>query len=150
MATVSTETGGGANPRNLPTVAGHVPAPDRFQADPSVRRVAATTVNALIIGDDAEIVRVLNVVWPTLRKPVVHCEGRRLILPVGREGTLVIRNAHQLVDQDQQRLLEWSDTNAPRARMIACASTQLFTLVENGTFSRCLFDRLKDVQLMLT
>jgi hypothetical protein len=94
--------------------------------------------------DVASVIRVLNVVWPTLRKPVIHCEGRRLLLPIAREGTLVIGHAHQLVDRDQQRLLEWWDVGAPHTRIIAWASPQLFTFVEQGAFSRCLFDRFRE------
>jgi DNA-binding NtrC family response regulator len=81
---------------------------------------------------------------------VVHCEGRRLILPVEREGTLVIRDAHELPPHDQQRLLEWWDPRLPHTRIIACASPQLSALVETGAFNRCLFDRFREVQLMLT
>ena len=138
------------NRRTALPIAGQVPAADVFQVDPSVSNFVTTKANALIIGEGEPVIRVLNIVWPTLRKPVVHCAGRRLILPVGREGTLVIGDAHRLADEDQQRLLEWWDAGAPHPRIIACASPQLFTFVAEGAFSQCLFDRLRDVQLVLT
>jgi len=141
---------GGSHLRTVLPMVGNVPAPDGVEAHPSVLRFVTTRANALIIGDDDPIIRVLNVVWPTLRKPIVHCAGRRLILPVDQEGTLVIGDAHQLVDRDQHRLLEWWDSGALQTRIIACASPELFTFVEAGAFSRCLFDRFKDVQLVLT
>jgi hypothetical protein len=140
----------GSNRRTVLPMAGNVPAPDGFEVHPSVLRLVTTKANALIIGDGDPIVRVLNVLWPTLRKPVVHCAGRRLILPVGHEGTLVIGDAHQLVERDQHRLLDWWDSGERQTRVIACASPQLFTFVEDGAFSQCLFDRFKDVQLVLT
>ncbi|MEP7306766.1 MAG: hypothetical protein ABJA98_14720 [Acidobacteriota bacterium] len=149
MNALSMEIGGSTRPRALP-IAGRVPPADNLQLDSSVVGLASTKAHALIIGESALMIRVLNVLWPTLRKPVVHCEGRRLILPVDREGTLVIRDAHQLVAQDQQRLLEWWDPCAPHTRIIACASPQLFALVDAGAFNRCLFDRFREVQLMLT
>ena len=113
---------GGSHRHNGHPVAGNVPAADSFQVDPAVWKFVTSKANALIIGEGPSITRVFNVVWPTLRKPVVHCEGRRLILPVDQEGTLVIGNAHQLADRDQQRLLEWWDPAAPRTRIIVCAS----------------------------
>ena len=149
MSTMSMEIGGSTRQKAIP-IAGKVPPANGLQLDSSVMGLASTKAHALIVGESALIIRVLNVLWPTLRKPVVHCEGRRLILPVDPEGTLVIRDAHQLVEQDQQRLLEWWDPCAPHTRIIACASPQLFALVESGAFNRCLFDRFREVQLMLT
>jgi hypothetical protein len=140
----------GSQRRRVVPISGSAPASDSFQVDAAVSKFVTTKTNALIIGEGAPIMRMFNVVWPTLRKPVVHCEGRRLILPVDDQGTLVIGNAHQLAQQDQQRLLEWWDSGATHTRIIACASPQLLRFVEDGTFSRCLFDRFKDVQLVLT
>ena len=62
----------------------------------------------------------------------------------------MIGDAQQLVERDQHRLLEWWDSCARQTRIIACASPQLFAFVEDGAFSRCLFDRFKDVQLVLS
>jgi hypothetical protein len=138
-----------ANRHHVRTVANNVPVPDIVQVDSSVSTFAATKSHALIIGEGASIVRVLNIVWPMLRKPVVHCEGRRLILPSGHEGTLVIRDAQQLSEQDQERLLAWWNRSQPQPRIIACASPQVFAQVEAGAFNRCLFDRLRDFQLTL-
>ncbi len=129
-----------SNRRYIRTIANNVPVPDIVQVDSSVSKFAATKSHALIIGESTSIVRVLNTIWPMLRKPVVHCEGRRLILPIRHEGTLVIRDAQQLAEQDQERLLEWWNPSQPQTRIIACASPQLFALVEAGVFNRCPFD----------
>jgi hypothetical protein len=139
----------GSSPRTVPSIKRGVAAPDPAQVDRSVRRLATTTANALIIGEAAPIIHVLNIVWPTLSKPVFHSEGRRLILPVGREGTLVIRNAQQLSGPDQDRLLAWWDPAAQKTRVIACASSQLLASVESGGFSQPLFDRFRDAQMVL-
>ena len=71
------------------------------------------------------------------------------MLPAGGEGTLVLKSANELTPADQERLLEWRNGNASQSRIIAIAPRQLLTLVEDGTFGRSLYDRLKAVSLVL-
>jgi hypothetical protein len=118
--------------------------------DPAAWRTLVTTdADALIIGEGVPVSRVLVFLWPTLRKPVFCCEGRRPVLPAGGEGTLVLKSANELTPADQERLLEWRNGNASQSRIIAIAPRQLLTLVEDGTFGRSLYDRLKAVSLLL-
>ena len=93
--------------------------------------------------------RVLTFIWPTLRKPVVWRESRRLSLPTHYEGTLVLEDAHALDAGDQRRLLEWLQAGTESLRLIATASPLLLALVEDGKFSRELYDHFVAVKLLL-
>lgn len=144
-------TAGGARGLAALDMLGEAAAPAGLRVDPYVWwRFATAGADAMIIGEPASVVRVLNFVWPVLRKPIVQSESRRLNLPVARDGTLVIRDAHELAGRDQQRLLEWWDESVAHPRIIATASRQLSACLEAGAFNRRVFDRLMDVDLALT
>jgi hypothetical protein len=128
-----------------------IPAPSELRLDPHAWWALTTTqADALIVGDGGVAVsRVLTFVWPTLRKPVVWCESRRLSLPTHYEGTLVLEDAHALDVGDQQRLLEWLQAGTKSLRLIATSSPLLLPLVEAGKFSRELYDHFMAVKLIL-
>jgi DNA-binding NtrC family response regulator len=90
-------------------------------------------------------------VWPTLPKPRFWCDSGRLRPNPAMygEGTLILQNIEELETSDQQRVLEWCSGTKTRSRVIATASRQLVALVENGRFSRRLYDCLKSAQLLL-
>jgi hypothetical protein len=139
-------------PPGAPLSARDVPSPDGLRIEPSTWRAFATSeADALVIGEDPAIRRVLTYVWPTLPKPRFWCDSRQSKPTLLRycEGTFILQNAHDLEMDDQQRLLEWCGGNQARSRVIATASRQLVTLVEDGGFSRRLYDRLKSAQLLL-
>ena len=128
-----------------------LPAPNELHIEPRAwRALAATRVDALIVGDGAAISRVLTFVWPTLRKPVFWCESRRLSLPARCESTVVLEDAHALDVRDQQRLLEWLLGGGESPRLIATSSPLLLSLVEEGKFSRELYERITAVKLVIT
>jgi hypothetical protein len=128
-----------------------IPAPSELRLDPRAWWALTTTqADALIVGDGGVAVsRVLTFVWPTLRKPVVWCESRRLSLPAHYEGTLVLEDVHALDVGDQQRLLEWLQAGTKSLRLIATSSPLLLPLVEAGKFSRELYDHFMAVTLSL-
>jgi hypothetical protein len=128
-----------------------IPVPSELRLDPYAWLALTTTqADALIVGDGGvAISRVLTFIWPTLRKPVVWCESRRLSLPVHYEGTLVLEEAHALDVVDQQRLLEWLQAGTESLRLIATSSPLLLPLVEAGKFSRELYDHFMAVKLVL-
>jgi hypothetical protein len=139
-------------PPGAPLSARDVPLPDGLRIEPSAWRTFATSeADALVIGEDPAIWRVLTYVWPTLPKPRFWCDSRRSkpTLMMYREGTFILQNTQDLEMEDQQRLLEWFGGNQARSRVIATASRQLVTLVEDGGFSRRLYDCLKSAQLLL-
>jgi hypothetical protein len=134
-----------------PRVTQTMPAPSELRLDPFAWWALTTTqADALIVGDGGVAVsRVLTFIWPTLRKPVVWCESRRLSLPAHYQGTLVLEDAHALDVGDQQRLLEWLRAGTESLRLIATSSPLILLLVEAGTFSRELYDRFMAVKLVL-
>jgi len=66
------------------------------------------------------------------------------------EGTLILENVDELETSEQQRVLEWSGRRGTRSRIIATASPRFSTLVEDGRFSRALYDCLTSAKLVLT
>jgi hypothetical protein len=119
-------------------------APAGLQIEPSAWSALVTTqADALIIGERVAITHVLNHVWWTLRNPIFWVDSRRLRwLPDACESTLILEHAHELAVNDQQRLLDWLSAGPPSPRLIATASHPLWPLVEAGTFSRSLYDRI--------
>jgi hypothetical protein len=139
-------------PPVVPLSARDVPPPDGLRIEPSAWRTFATSeADALVIGEDPAIWRVLTYVWPTLPKPRFWCDcGRsKPTLLMYCEGTIILQNAHDLEMDDQQRLFEWCGGNQARSRVIATASRQLVSLAEDGGFNRGLYDRLKSAHLLL-
>ena len=129
-----------------------VPPPAGLGVDPSAWWTFATSkADTLVIGEDPAIWHVLTVLWPTLPKPRFWCDSRQSkpILAMYCGGTLILQNVPDLGMDDQHRLLEWCDKNEARSRIIATASRQFVTLVENGGFSRRLYDCLTSAQLLL-
>jgi sigma-54-interacting transcriptional regulator len=126
------------------------PAPNELHIELGAwRALAGTQADALIVGAGVAVLRVLTFIWPTLRKPVFWCESRRLSLPTRCEGTLVLEDAHALDADDQQRLLEWLRGGAESLRLIATSSHLLLPLVEEGKFSRELYERFAAVKLVI-
>jgi hypothetical protein len=129
-----------------------VPPPDGLGVDRSAWwTFAASEADALVIGEGPAVWRALTAVWPTLKKPRFWCDCLRLRpnLAMYGEGTLILQNVDELEMSDQQQVLEWCRGTDTRSRIIATASRQFVTLVENGRFSRCLYDCLKSAQLLL-
>ena len=129
-----------------------VPPPDGLDVDRSAWwTFAASEADALVIGEGPAVWRVLTAVWPTLQKPRFWCDSARLRpnLAMYGEGTLILHDVDKLETSDQQRVLEWCSGTEKRSRVIATASRQFVTLVENGGFSKRLYDCLKSVQLLL-
>jgi sigma-54-interacting transcriptional regulator len=128
-----------------------LPPPSELRLEPAAWSALTTTqVDALIVGDGGVAVsRVLTFIWPTLRKPVVWCESRRLALPAQNEGTLVLEDAHALDAGDQQRLLNWLQAGTESLRLIATSSPLLLPLIEAGKFSRELYEHFMVVKLLL-
>jgi hypothetical protein len=133
-----------------PRVTKTLPAPSELRLDPHAWWALTTTqADALIVGDSgAAVSRVLTFIWPTLRKPVVWCESRRLSLPAHYEGTLVLEDTHALDVGDQQRVLEWLQAGTKSLRLIATSSPLILPLVKAGTFSRELYDHFMAVKLV--
>jgi hypothetical protein len=136
-----------APPRAIRTL----PAPSELRLDPYAWQTLTTTqADAVLVGNGGVAVsRVLTFIWPTLRQPVFWCESRRLSLPAHYAGTLVLEDAHALDAGDQQRLLQWLQARTGSLRFIATSSPLLPRLVEEGKFSRALYEDFMAVKLVL-
>ena len=134
-----------------PRAARKLPAPSELNLDPNAWRALTTTeADALLVGDGGVgVSRVLTFIWTTLRQPVFWCDSRRLSLPAHYAGTLVLEDAHALDAGDQQRLLEWLQAGTESLRLIATSSPVLPRLVEEGKFSRALYQDFMALKLVL-
>jgi hypothetical protein len=130
---------------------GTLQAPNALHIEPCTWwALADTQADALIVGDNAAVLQVLSFIWPTLRKPVFWCDSRRLSLPAPRQSTLVLKDTHVLNAGQQQLLLEWLHGGTESPRLIATSSPVLLPLVEEGKFSRELYQRFTALKLVIS
>ena len=117
-------------------------SPEEWQA------FTTTQANTLIIGDPVPVTRALTVAWLTLRRPVFWCDDDRFKLPPAPVATVVLWRTDRLMAGDQERLLAWMEHNRS-TRVIARASSPLFPLVQQGSFSEPLYYRLNTMLLAI-
>lgn len=92
---------------------------------------------------------VLAELMPSLRAPVIWCDGARLRLPSDPVGSVVVTNIGRLMRSPQQRLLDWLNDQGNHARIIATSATSVFPWVTQGIFSEGLYYRINTVTLVL-
>jgi hypothetical protein len=107
-----------------------------------VYSLAQNPANALIIGNRLAVLRVLCVVWPSLKKSVRWVESARLSLPLESSGTLIVEEGDRLGERDQTVLLDWLNGRGRSVRVLTTSSRPLFPLVEAGSFLESLYYRL--------
>jgi hypothetical protein len=107
--------------------------------------LAQSRANALIIGDRLAVMRVLNIIWPSLKKSVRWVEGTRLSLPLDPDGTLILEQGDRLSERDQADLLEWLKDHGQSVRVLTTSTRPLFPLVKAGSFLDSLYYRLNHV-----
>jgi hypothetical protein len=117
----------------------------RDQVLVDVEALARRHGNALIIGDQLAVRRVLDTVWPTLTKPVKWVEGARLALPVESGGTIILDAGDRLSERDQASFLGWLDNSGRSVCVLTTSPRPLFPLVEAGLFFDVLYYRLNQV-----
>jgi sigma-54-interacting transcriptional regulator len=110
--------------------------------------LAKSRANALIIGDHVAVLRVLGIVWPSLKKSVRWVEATRLSLPLEFGGTLILEEGDRLIERDQTALLGWLNDHGRSARVLTTSSRPLFPLVEAGSFLDSLYYRLNHVVIV--
>jgi len=125
---------------------GWPPAPGLGQdARIDVAALLRSRANALIIGDQFPVRRVLDTIWPSLTKPVRWMDGRRFVLPVEAGGTLVLDAGDALRERDQASFLGWLSDNGRSGQVLTTSLRPLFPLVEAGLFLDVLYYRLNTV-----
>jgi hypothetical protein len=104
-------------------------------------------VNLLLIGIDGGVWNVLENLLTNLHTPVASWSpGQRLVLPpITRTGTMILHEVGALGQEDQRRLLEWSERAAGRTQIISTSSTPLLPRVQAGAFADVLYYRLNTV-----
>jgi len=106
--------------------------------------------NILLEGPRADTDAVLAELLPSLRTPVMTRRSgrRRLKIPAGTTGALVIQDVASLSSLDQGHLMGWLGEPGGR-HVISMTEEPLFLLVARGEFNEGLYYRLNVVLLRL-
>ena len=104
-------------------------------------------LHALLIGSHAEAAAVLSRVFPEVRWSLAlwsPADGPDR----GHGQIMLVRDAQDLSDAQQQQLLAWMDRH-PATQVISVASQPLFPLVAAGLFQATLYYRLNTFYFVL-
>jgi hypothetical protein len=104
--------------------------------------------NILLEGPRADTDAILAELMPSLRIPVTtrRAGRRRLKIPAGTTGALVIRDVAMLSSLDQGHLMRWLGEPGGR-HVISTTEEPLFPYVARGEFNEGLYYRLNVVLL---
>lgn len=106
--------------------------------------------NVLLQGPSAVTKAVVSLLHPRIAKPVTwHHPPDRLVLPGADTVALILTDVAALSGDDQRRLLDWSNDEGSRTRIVSMTERRLFALVESGVFSEALYYRLNLMLLTL-
>lgn len=147
------------NRANPPLAVVHLPLPTNPSAEPPrlanlglseecLRTLETKRPNLLLIGPPTQVTCVLQMIEPSVVRPVASVRAERLTLPERAIGTLVLHDANRLNPRQQDQLHRWIDLH-PLEQVIATASEPLFPLVVRNAFSAVLFFRLNVMSLMI-
>ena len=106
--------------------------------------------NILLEGPRVATDAILAELMPYLRTPITtrRAGRRRLTVPAGSTGALVLRDVASLSSLDQGHLMRW--LNEPGGRhVISTTEAPLFPRVATGEFNEALYYRLNVVLLRL-
>jgi hypothetical protein len=118
---------------------------DDVRAD--LTAVGRPGVNLLLSGMHEVVQNILDTILSDLETPIARWyPGERLVLPpVSKTGTVILHDVGAMDQEDQLRLLAWSERAAGKIRIVSTASTPLMPLVNAGTFNDTLYYRLNTV-----
>jgi hypothetical protein len=104
--------------------------------------------NALIMGSADAVEQCLAALLPHLDSPVCLGVLDTVLSSTDEVKTCVIRDVHELSDEQQQRLSRWLEQAAGRrVRIVSTTTLPLFQLVAAGLFLEALYYRLNTVLL---
>jgi hypothetical protein len=104
-------------------------------------------LHALLIGSHAEAAAVLSRVFSDVRWSLaLWSPADGAVRSYGQ--TMLVRDAQDLSDAQQQQLLSWMDRH-PATQVISVASQPLFPLVSAGLFRATLYYRLNTFYFVL-
>jgi hypothetical protein len=130
---------------------GGSPSPERRRLAEDVRgdlvAIGMPGVNLLLSGMDDVVHNILETILSDLETPIASWyPGERLVLPpVPRAGTMILHDVGAMDQEDQLRLLAWSELASGKIRIVSTASAPLMPLVNAGMFNDTLYYRLNTV-----
>jgi hypothetical protein len=117
--------------------------------EPEWTSVCTHQSNLLVEGAWPATERLLTLLAPHLRGPVVRRAAQQPFdLPTAC-GALVLTDVSRLSDRGQVALLAWLDARPHRTQVISTTARGLFPLVAGGGFAAALYYRLNTVFLTL-
>ena len=97
--------------------------------------------NALLVGPEDATERLLMLLRPYLREPVVWVGAQHAPLELPTEcGALVLQNVSAWGTHDQATIVRWLETH--RTQLISTSTQSLFPLIARGLFDEALYYRL--------
>ena len=117
--------------------------------EPEWTSVCTHQFNLLVEGTSPATERLVTLLAPHLRGPVVRRAAQQPFdLPTAC-GSLLLTDVSKLSDRGQAALLAWLDGRAQRTQVISTTARRLFPLVARGRFAADLYYRLNTVVLTL-
>ena len=105
--------------------------------------------NVLLIGPDAAVAGLLELLRPRLEPPVAEAREGQFGLPAQPGGTLILWDVSRLDADSQRRLSEWLTESARRTRVISTSPSPLYPFVERNALSAMLYYMLNVITLTL-
>jgi hypothetical protein len=108
--------------------------------------------NVLICGEPMFIDSFLELLAGHCASPIrrISHSGALGVLSAIEDGTVVLENADQYKESEQQAVLDWLANTGPAIQLITTTGKPLFELVEQGQFLDSLFYRINTMYLELS
>ena len=133
------------------------PAPGWDSLPPSVPTeefeiLRAWHPNLLIGGSREATASALEALRDVFRPVIVNCSAAAglPIAPLSGKGTLILRDADLLSQEEQQRLLAWLKQDFRSVQVVATTTRPLLDLVESAKFDASLYYALNVIYINLT
>lgn len=107
--------------------------------------------NLLIAGSREATTSALEALRDVFRPVIASCTAGALpIAPLSAKGTLILRDADLLSQEEQQRLLAWLKQDFRSVQVVATTTRPLLDLVESAKFDASLYYALNVIYINLT
>lgn len=105
--------------------------------------------NVLLIGPDAAVDGLLELLQPRLQTPIVEIHDGRFASLSPSTGTLILRDVSRLDPGSQKRLSEWVSAADRQTQVISTSSCALYPLIERNELSAPLYYSLNVIMIEL-
>ena len=106
--------------------------------------------NLLIGGSREATTSALEALRDVFRPVIASCTAALPIAPLSGKGTLILRDADLLSQEDQQRLLAMLQQDFRSVQVVATTTRPLLDLVESAKFDASLYYALNVIYINLT